>query len=184
MNQEDINDLLALTALTAIAPQEMQSIEELAATSPAIEQELRSLQDVAATLAYSQPSLKVPANLKQRLFKRIQIEAEVSDIMTNRSAELKWRKHPIQGLVMAVLNIDRDKREISALIRAEVDVAYTLHRHATGEEILMIEGELIDGGITYKAGDHIYSAAGSKHSPYAIAGCMFFVRTSLDDVFL
>ena len=160
MNQEDINDL------------------------PTVEQELQSLQDVAATLAYAEPSLTVPANLKQRLFKRIQIEAEVLDIMTNRSTELKWRKHPVQGLVMAVLNIDRGQREISALIRAEVDVSYRLHRHATGEEIFMIEGELTDRGTTYKAGDHIYSAAGSTHSPYAIAGCMFFVRTSLDDVFL
>ena len=160
MNQEDINDL------------------------PIVEQELQSLQDVAATLAYAEPSLTVPTNLKQRLFKRIQIEAEVLDIMTNRSTELKWRKHPVQGLMMAVLNIDREQREISALIRAEVDVSYSLHRHATGEEIFMIEGELTDRDTTYKAGDHIYSAAGSTHSPYAIAGCMFFVRTSLDDVFL
>jgi len=184
MNQEEINDLLALTALTAIAPEELQSIEELAAASPEIEQELRSLQNVAATLAYSQPSLTVPVSLKQRLFNRIQIEAEVLDIMTNRLTELNWQKHPVPGLVMAVLNIDRDQKKISALIRAEVDVDYPLHSHATGEEIFMIEGELIDRGLSYKAGDHIYSAAGSKHSPYAIAGCMFFVRTSLDDVFL
>ncbi|MFN5399779.1 MAG: hypothetical protein ACK5C4_19505, partial [Pseudanabaena sp.] len=106
MNQEDINDL------------------------PTVEQEVQSLQDVATTLAYAEPSLTVPANLKQRLFKRIQIEAEVLDIMTKRSTELKWRKHPVQGLVMAVLNIDRGQREISALIRAEVDVSYRLHRHA------------------------------------------------------
>jgi hypothetical protein len=48
----------------------------------------------------------------------------------------------------------------------------------------MLEGELINGGVTYKAGDYLYSAASSVHAPSAIAGCMFFVRTSLDDTFL
>ena len=85
---------------------------------------------------------------------------------------------------MAVMKINRAKKEVSALIRAEVDVLYPSHRHATGEEIFMLQGELIDRGVTYKAGDYLYSAAGSIHSPFAIAGCMFFVRTSLDDAFL
>jgi hypothetical protein len=184
MNQEEINDLLALTAVTALSHQEMQAVEELAAASPEIGNELRSLRNTAAALAYAEPPLAVPASLKQRLFNRIQQETTEGVFVSMRSTELTWKPHPVKGLMMAVLKIDRTKREISALIRAEVDVVYPSHRHATGEEIMMLQGELIDRGVTYTAGDYLYSAADSKHSPSAIAGCMFFVRTSLDDVFL
>jgi hypothetical protein len=184
MNQEEINNLLALTAMTAIAPEEIQSVEEMAGSSPEIEKELRSLRETAATLAYAEPPLDVPARLKQRLFNRIQQETEVVDFVALRSGELKWKPHPVKGLMMAVLKIDREKREISALIRAEVTVDYPSHQHATGEEIFMLEGELIDRGVTYKSGDYLYSKAGSVHSPSAIKGCMFFVKTSLDDKFL
>jgi hypothetical protein len=184
MNQEEINNLLALTAMTAIAPEEIQSVEEMAGSSPEIEKELRSLRETAATLAYVETPLDVPARLKQRLFNRIQQETEVADFVALRSSELKWKPHPVKGLMMAVLKIDREKREMSALIRAEVTVDYPSHRHATGEEIFMLAGELIDRGVTYQSGDYLYSKAGSVHSPSAIAGCMFFVKTSLDDKFL
>jgi ChrR Cupin-like domain len=184
MSKEEINNLLALTAIVAIAPDEIQSVEELANSSPEIEKELRSLRETAATLAYVEPPLAVPASLKQRLFNRIQQETESGDFVALRSGELKWKTHPVRGLMMAVLQINQERREISALIRAEVTVDYPAHQHASGEEIFMIEGELIDRGVTYKAGDYLYSNAGSVHSPVAIAGCMFFVKTSLDDKFL
>ena len=184
MNQEELQNLLALSAIAAIAPDEIQSVEELAAASPEIEQELRSLQNTAATLAYTETPLDVPDGLKQRLFNRIKQETEVLDFVALRSGELKWKTHPVKGLMMAVLKIDHQKREISALIRADQDVEYPSHHHATGEEIFMLQGELIDRGVTYKAGDYLYSKAGSVHSPTAIAGCMFFVKTSLDDTFL
>jgi quercetin dioxygenase-like cupin family protein len=184
MNQEEINNLLALTAIAAIAPEEIQSVEEMAGSSPEIEKELRSLRETAATLAYAETPLNIPARLKQRLFNRIQQETEVADFVALRSSELKWKPHPVKGLMMAVLKIDREKREMSALIRAEVTVDYPSHRHATGEEIFMLAGELIDRGVTYQSGDYLYSKAGSVHSPSAIAGCMFFVKTSLDDKFL
>ncbi len=106
MNQEEINNLLALTAITAIAPDEIQSVEELANSSPEIEKELRSLRETAATLAYVEPPLAVPARLKQRLFNRIQQETEVVDFVGLRSGELKWKPHPVKGLMMAVLQIN------------------------------------------------------------------------------
>ena len=145
--------ILALTAMTAIAPEEIQFLEEFANSSPEIEKELRSLRETAATLTYAETPLDVPASLKQRLFNRIQQETEVVNFVALRSGELKWQPHPVKGLMMAVLQINQERREISALIRADVTVDYPSHRHVTGEEIFMLEGELIDRGVTYKVGD-------------------------------
>ncbi|ELS30175.1 MULTISPECIES: cupin domain-containing protein [Pseudanabaena] len=184
MNQEEINELLALAAITAISPPEIQSIEELATASPEIDLELRSLRNVVSTLAYNEKPLAVPASLKHRLFDRIQKQPNSSDFIALRSEDRQWQPHPIEGLLMVVLKRDLEKRQISSLIRATKDVEYPAHHHKTGEEILMLAGELIDRGVTYRAGDYLYSEAGSQHAPIAIAGCMFFVCTSLDDTFI
>lgn len=174
MKQEELNELSVLDAV----------IEELAATSPELESELRSLLNTAAALSYSENVLEVSVNLKQRLFNRIQQENEVLDFVKLKGTNLKWKPHPVKGLEMAVLKIDRSKKELSALVRADITVKYPLHRHEVGEEIFMIKGELIDRGLTCKAGDYIHSEAGSVHSSTALAGCMFFIRTSLEDTFL
>lgn len=184
MKHEEISELLGLTAAEAIAPDDNRCHSELAANSPTTDVELRSLQDAVASIAYAEKPLPVPASLKKRLFDRIQQEQEELGFVALRSGELIWELHPIKGLVVAVLNTDPIKREVSSLVRAEVTVEYPLHHHASGEEIFMLEGELIDRGVTYKAGDYLYSKAGSVHAPTAIAGCMFFVKTSLNDAFL
>lgn len=184
MKQEELSELLGLMAAEVISSDDTRCHIELAASSPAIDVELRSLQDAVASIAYTEKPLPIPASLKKRLFDRIQQEPEGLGFVALRSGELIWKPHPIEGLVVAILNIDPIKREVSSLVRAEVTVEYRLHHHVSGEEIFMLEGELIDRGVTYKAGDYLYSKAGSVHSPTAIAGCMFFVKTSLDDTFL
>ncbi|NUN65583.1 anti-sigma factor [Pseudanabaena biceps] len=193
MNQKKLNDLLGLTDLEAIALDDIQCddiqcgeelVDHASEIELKIENELKALRNATATIAYAEPILAVPASLKQRLFNRIQQETKVLDLVAKRSGKLKWKPHPVKGLVMTILNIDLFKRQVSALVRAEVTVAYPSHRHAKGEEIFMLEGELMDGAITYKAGDYLYSKAGSVHAPLAIAGCMFFVKTSLEDNFL
>lgn len=184
MNQEELYEIFGFSATEAIANDDERSSNELTANAPAMESELRALLDASATIAYAETILAVPDTLKQRLFNRIERENQILDLVAKRSGKLKWKPHPVKGMVMSILNVNLFKKQISALVRAEVTVEYPLHHHATGEEIFMLEGELIDCGVTYKAGDYLYSKAGSVHSPTAIAGCMFFVKTSLDDTFL
>ncbi|PZV12166.1 MAG: anti-sigma factor [Pseudanabaena sp.] len=183
-DEVEVSELFGLTAIEAICADDMEYSKELAANYPESELELRSLRNAAAAIAYATTPLKIPTNLKQRLFNRIQQDADAPNFIARRANELQWESHTVKGLLIAVLNTDPFKREVSSLVRAEVTVKYPLHHHASGEEIYMLEGELIDNNVTYKAGDYLYSAAGSNHAPIALAGCKFFVRTSLDDTFL
>lgn len=184
MNQEEMYEIFGFSADEVISTSDWQCSNEFVTNAPSMEAELRSLLDLSATIAYTEPILDIPTKLKQRLLNRIKQETKILDLVAKQSGKLKWRPHPVKGLVMSILNIDLFKKQVSALVRAEVTVAYPSHRHAKGEELFMIEGELIDRGISYKAGDYLYSDAGSVHAPTAIAGCMFFVKTSLDDAFL
>ena len=184
MNQSSISELSELIVESAIA----QSDPLMGLGDVFAEPDMPHISDLMAAFAYDQASLNLPEefpqNLKNRLFHRIQQEQEVLDLVRSRWIDLRWKPHPVKGLMMSILKIDRSRREMSGLVRADVTVDYPLHCHATGEEILMLKGELIDQGITYRAGDYLCSPAGSCHASKAIAGCLFFVKTSIDDKFL
>ncbi len=187
MNQQRIGEVIGEIAIA-----QSDQRDQLAALSdiyPAMD--TPSMGDFWAAFTYDQMQVAssdlpqgLSKGLKNRLLQRIQQEQEVLDLVRSRWSDLRWKPHPVQGLMMSVIKVDRARREMSGLVRAEVTVDYPLHRHATGEEILMLEGEMIDQGITYRAGDYLYSPAGSCHESKAIAGCLFFVKTSLDDEFL
>ncbi|CAN1211413.1 ChrR-like cupin domain-containing protein [Tumidithrix helvetica PCC 7403] len=189
--QKDISDLFALAALDAIDDRDWQVVEDLAAADPELELELRSLQMAGNALAYAEPRLPVPASLKQHLFERIQPPKETSKevpaspaFWAVRAAEVKWQSHSVQGVSIAMLHTDPVKRLVSALVRCEPGAIYPPHRHAIGEEIFMLEGDLVDNSVTYTVGDFLYSTQDSVHAPSSTHGCVFLVRTSMDDVFL
>jgi anti-sigma factor ChrR (cupin superfamily) len=191
--EADIQDLLALTALDAISDRDRQLAEDLSTNSPELEIELRSLQATANALAYAEPTLPVPANLKQRLFARIQasVSPEIPkaapvtpSFWAIRAAEVKWQPHSVQGVSIAILHADPVKRLISALVRCEPGAIYPSHHHAIGEEIFITEGDLVQDGVSYTAGDFLYSSQNSVHTPISTNGCVFLVRTSMDDAFV
>ena len=108
-------------------------------------------------------------------------QATSGDRLTVRSQNLAWQPHRIVGVSLAILYLDLARREATALVRAEPGVQYPLHRHTTDEEIYLLEGDLVVDGATYKVGDYIRSKSTSAHAPSTVGGCMFLVRTSIDN---
>jgi hypothetical protein len=195
MNYEKFCELAALYALDILDERGRQLVEGYIARFPEYKKELEGFHDAAAAIPYSAPDVPMAANLKERLFERIADEAlnpnsSTSDdlpittdlpIFTLRAADVKWKSHVIPGVAIAKLYEDRVRREIVCLFRAEPGVRYPAHRHATAEEIFMLEGDLRIDEQVYGKGDYIRSAVGSIHSPYTVGGCMFLMRTSLDN---
>jgi anti-sigma factor ChrR (cupin superfamily) len=68
------------------------------------------------------------------------------------------------------------------LVRADSGALYPSHRHASTEEMFMIQGDLSIGAQEYGVGDYIRSESGTIHPAGRTAnGCMFLIRTSIDD---
>ncbi|MBF2087163.1 cupin domain-containing protein [Thermoleptolyngbya sp. C42_A2020_037] len=102
--------------------------------------------------------------------------------LTVRGRNLDWQPYRVPGVSVAPLYVDLAKREVTALLKAEPGAVYPIHRHATAEEIYMLDGDLRIDGEVYGAGDYIRSRQGTVHEPSeTVGGCMFLVRTSLDD---
>ena len=147
------------------------------------------MEAAVAAIAYAAPPMPMAANLKDRLFQRIEEDISeantknqlsVEQLMT-QAATVSWQPYSLPGVSVARWELNMEKREVSYFIRATSGVQFYNHRHAGNEEIMVLEGDLVIDGEKYNIGDRIQSSPGSAHQPETYGGCLIFVRTSLDD---
>ncbi|MBW4551980.1 MAG: cupin domain-containing protein [Aphanocapsa sp. GSE-SYN-MK-11-07L] len=184
-------ELAPLYALDLLDETERTWVEQQIADCPELAGELAGYEAGSTAMPYSLPVLPLAANVKERLFDRLQLPTPelateapplASAFRVLRSQNLKWHPHPTPGVQIAIVHRDLSRREISGLLKAEPGVNYPIHRHAATEEILMLEGDLRLNGEVYGALDYIRSLPDSVHEPsHTTNGCMFFFRTSMDD---
>lgn len=182
-------ELAPLYALDLLSDQEKAWVEQQVADCPDLAEELATYQSAATALPYSQPPVPMAADLKDRLFDRLGLEAPVvapvpkavPNAHVVRSQDLDWQPNGIPGILIAIVHTDEVKREIAGFLKAAPGTRYPCHRHAATEEIFMMEGELVVGDEVICAGDYLHSSPGSSHAPHTPGGCQFFFRTSMDD---
>jgi quercetin dioxygenase-like cupin family protein len=202
MPDEEFNILAALHALDTIDESESRSLEEILKKSPELESELTAFEATIAAIAYTSPPVPVAPDLKNRLLQRIAeldptpaeaVSSEpVSEPLLNsnpphfirRSHEVKWKPFGVAGISIGRLFTDKEKREITCLMRLEPGIAFPLHRHAGVEEIFMLEGDLVVEGEVCHQGDYIRSFLGTAHAPITEGGCLLLIKTSLDNEML
>lgn len=202
MPDEEFNILAALQALDTIDESESHVLAEKLKESPELQSELTAFEATIAAIAYISPPVPVAPNLKNRLFQRIaeldstpaeEVNSEpISEPSLNtnpphfirRSHEVKWQPFRVPGISMGRLFTDKEKREITCLMRLEPGIAFPLHRHAGVEEIFMLEGDLIVEGEVCHQGDYIRSFPGTAHAPITEGGCLLLIKTSLDNEML
>jgi anti-sigma factor ChrR (cupin superfamily) len=202
MPDEEFNILAALHALDTIDESESRALEEKLKESPELESELTVVEATIAAIAYTSPPVPVAPDLKNRLFQRIAeldptpAEAVNSEAVSEpplnsnsphfirRSHEVKWKPYRVPGISIGRLFTDKEKREITCLMRLKPGIKFPLHRHAGVEEIFMLEGDLVVEGEVCHQGDYIRSFPGSTHSPITQGGCLVLIKTSLDNEML
>ncbi|MEM7261029.1 MAG: cupin domain-containing protein, partial [Planctomycetota bacterium] len=92
------------------------------------------------------------------------------------SNTLEWRETPSAGVQWKKLHFDRERGDSAVLLKFEPGASYAAHEHPAGEEYLILEGTLEDGGRTYGAGTFVRHAPGSVHVPRSQDGCIVYVR--------
>jgi len=89
--------------------------------------------------------------------------------------DLPWRDSPHPGVTWKKLSFDAASGRSAVLLRFAPGASYGAHRHPEGEEYLVLEGSLEDGGKTYGAGTYVKHAPGSVHRPSSKEGCLLYV---------
>jgi hypothetical protein len=174
-------DLAALYSLGALdEPDTFRFETHLLEGCRACDAELADNSSVVALLPFAAEPASPPPFLRERLL------VETSRVSDRALADLAtrgdWVPHATPGVETRVLWVDRETRAIVMLVKAGPGSRYPRHRHAGAEEMLMIYGDLAIGDRGYAGGDFIRSEPGSTHEPGRTdGGCMFLIRTSLDD---
>lgn len=89
---------------------------------------------------------------------------------------LPWRETPCAGVRWKKLEFESASGRSAVLLRFAPGAAYLAHRHPAGEEYLVLEGSLEDGGASWGTGTWVRHPPGSAHRPSSREGCLLYVR--------
>jgi anti-sigma factor ChrR (cupin superfamily) len=195
-------ELAPLYALDLLDLEKRLWVEAQVLACPDLAEELASYQAAVGAIPYGTPAVPIAADLKERLFDRIDspaenqlgldpavephpeipsVESSEPATIAIRSGDLEWQPYRTAGVEVAVLFIDPLNQMCSAIVKAADGVVYPIHQHQGIEEIYMLEGELEIDGQVYLAGDYIRSYPDSIHPPATTKGCKFLIRACIDD---
>jgi anti-sigma factor ChrR (cupin superfamily) len=88
-----------------------------------------------------------------------------------------WGPSPAPGVERIVLERIGDEIALAtSLVRFAPNASFAPHAHDRGEEILVLEGELMDEHGVYPAGTYLRNPWGTRHTPRSRVGCTLFVK--------
>ncbi|MFN0194995.1 MAG: cupin domain-containing protein [Aestuariivirga sp.] len=123
--------------------------------------------------------------LPDGLLARIEAAIEASGVdlpgtVTRRANTGEWTQvRP--GLNIKVLNHIEKLNRRTIMVRLDAGAEYDSHQHSQDEEIFMISGDLIIGGLTLGPGDFHIARAGREHPVSRTkTGCVCIISQAID----
>jgi ChrR Cupin-like domain len=156
-----------------------------------------SAEDITA-MSYAVPLVPMPKHLKSRLMAQLNlpelppefiISSElqrlflepVETLIEMANSIQDWQSFPApKGSTYKPWKTDAANRQVAFFLKVPIAGNLPSHRHATGEAVLVLEGDFTADGVTYRRGDRSICMAGSKHQP-TTQGCLVLCISSLDD---
>jgi anti-sigma factor ChrR (cupin superfamily) len=175
----------SLFALEALPPQEAQSFAADLLADSELRDLVREFQSTAALLARSAPSIPLPANLKDKVLRRIDHAEAPFPVGLNfiqAAHQTGWKPLPIPGAFIQLLSIDRERGYAVLLGKLAPGARYPAHVNAGPEDFYILTGDLVIGDRKLVAGDFHHADRGSHHEEnYSIAGCTLLAVLTTDD---
>lgn len=184
------SDLVASYALAALGASQMQTMEAHLRACAECQQEYDSLGAVTNVLtAWRAQVLPPPAPLwgclQERIASRTQKEPVALPAPTSPgpsgSLESLW-KEVASGISCKLLSTDVEMDRVCMLVRLAPGVSYPPHRHASVEELYLLEGDLWIDDRKLSPGDYNRAERGtSDQRVWSPTGCMCLLITSPSD---
>lgn len=196
---EEARDRVALHAVGALSEREAAEVEAHLAICAPCRAEAASLRRAAEALYAEVPSRPAPPELREKLLARVRGAAEENrpaaqpwktwsapaapgGLLLLRGADGEWEKTAVDGVEVRKLYVDEAADRVTMLVRMAPGTSYPSHRHGGAEECYVLEGDLLVGGTTMRAGDYQRAEGGSRHGIQATeTGCLLFIVSSLRD---
>jgi quercetin dioxygenase-like cupin family protein len=98
------------------------------------------------------------------------------EVIHRAAAARRWRPTSHAGVEVCGLR-DNGAGGGAALVKVAAGARVPTHDHPGGEEVLLIEGRAVVGGITLRAGDYLWTSPGEAHDLRAEEDTVLFVTT-------
>lgn len=162
-------ELAALYLAGALSDEERRAFEARLSSGCAESVEaVRQLEPVLLALASAQPPETPDPRIKAQLMNTIAASRPGDDqaeaIVIQRAFDTTWEETSIPGVQRRILRIDRERGQVTLLMRMAAGASYPGHVHHGGEECLVLEGDLQVGDQVLREGDYQYAPPGSHHA--------------------
>jgi anti-sigma factor ChrR (cupin superfamily) len=105
------------------------------------------------------------------------LNADFSRRIAIATDELPWIASPQRGVERRPLDrIGGEVARATSLVRYARESAFPAHRHALGEEFLVLSGTFSDEHGDYPTQTYVRNPPGSRHAPRTGPGCTIFVK--------
>ena len=105
------------------------------------------------------------AELRERIMARV-LSEEPSlppGFAFSMAASDKWLPHPVPGIRMRVLSVNRDNGYATLLLDVKPGTRFPAHHHAGAEECYVVSGAIYTCGRRLGPGDFVHADAGTDH---------------------
>jgi quercetin dioxygenase-like cupin family protein len=102
--------------------------------------------------------------------------AKDGEVIHRAAAARRWRPTSYPGVEVCGLR-DNGAGGGAALVKVAAGARVPTHDHPGGEEVLLVQGRAVVGGVTLRAGDYLWTAPGRAHDLLAEDDTVLFVTT-------
>jgi quercetin dioxygenase-like cupin family protein len=94
------------------------------------------------------------------------------------TASLDWSPPNAAGISMKMLHQDKATGAMTGMTRLAAGSSMPAHRHTQADQtVFVLEGDLIDDGVSYGPGSFFVARAGEPHGPHGTAGGCVLLTT-------
>ncbi len=91
-----------------------------------------------------------------------------------RPNEMEWKPTQFEKIRIKVLYENREKGEMTCMIKLEPGATVPFHRHPELEQALVLEGSMYDHDGICRAGDYVWRKPDSCHENHTDEGAVIF----------
>lgn len=97
--------------------------------------------------------------------------------------DIEWRETPFDGISIKVLYEDKEKGEMTCLLKWEPGTTLPMHKHPELEQSYVIEGSFYDHDGICRAGEYVWREPGSFHMTHSDEGCVILAVYRKPNIF-
>jgi anti-sigma factor ChrR (cupin superfamily) len=128
------------------------------------EADILEFDDVLALALATSASAGAPApDVRAKLMDRVHAATEPAGFTFTWSADQDWMPHPVPGIKMKVLALNRRRRYATLLLDVEPGTRFPAHHHGGAEECYVVSGSLFTCGRKLGPGDFVHADANTDH---------------------